>query len=103
MWGLAKMKMAKSTILFTLTFVITSPKQLDEDKNFNCLGIVWDSNIIKVLLSIYFPDDVVEAYNLIKDLEPTTPQVTYVPLDHGFDFSVIAKTVAWDILWTQNH
>lgn len=49
---------------------------------------------IKVLLSIYFPDDVVEAYNLIKDLEPTTPQVTYVPLDYGFDFSVIAKTVA---------
>ena len=23
----------------------------------------------------YFLDDVVEAYNLIKDLEPTTPQV----------------------------
>lgn len=103
MWGLAKMKMAKSTILFTLTFLMTSPKQLDEDNNLNCLGIVWDNNIIKVLLSIYFPDDVVEAYNLIKDLEPTTPQVTYVPLDCGFDFSVIAKTVAWDILRKQNH
>ena len=103
MWGLAKMKMAESTILFTLTFLITSPKHLDEGNNFNCLGIVWDNNIIKVLLCIYFPDDVVEAYNLIKDLEPTTPQVTYVPLDYGFDFSVIAKTVAWDILRKQNH
>lgn len=32
--------------------------------------------ILLFIIFVCFADDVVEAYNLIKDLEPTTPQVT---------------------------
>lgn len=63
---------------------MTSTKHLDEDNNFNWfyeITILSKFYWIFASLSICFPDDVVEAYNLIKDLEPTTPQVTYIPLD----------------------